>query len=79
MVKVAEDRSSWTEADKKWGYQFGVDGVMDVKTASAFLGNISHDTLSRYAANGWIRKGKLHGRVGFCTRSVKSWLSQREI
>lgn len=69
-----------SEADKRFGYRFGVDGVMGFDEACTFMGNISRDTLYRRIADELIRKGRhpKNGRSVVCRRSVTSYVSKLE-
>ena len=75
-ASVSEDRENWTEADKRFGYRFAVDGLMGPKEACEFLGGISRLTLDRLVnVDEVIRRGKFPGRktVGYCRRSVMNY------
>jgi len=63
--------SAGNEADKKWGYVFGCDGLMSARQAADFL-SVSDRSLDRMAAHGDIRKGVMprNGHRAFCKRSV---------
>lgn len=65
--------------DAKWGFQFGVDGVMGTTQACEFLGGISRDTLDRLAKDGLIRKGKIGSKVAICLKSARHFLSGLEV
>ena len=65
-------------ADAKWGYQFSIDGLMDVDEAETFLGDVSRRTPYRRTAKGLIRTGKDAGRTVFCRRSVVEYAASLE-
>ena len=70
-------------ADAKFGYRFGIDGLVSLEEACRFLGGINRDTLNKYAAQGLIRKGKRsglrYGRVVICKRSLEEYASSLEL
>jgi hypothetical protein len=67
-----------TPADRKWGYRFGVDGIVTAKKAQEMLGNLSRSVLDKRAVSGVIRRGKEGGRTVFCTRSIREYLHNLE-
>ena len=71
----------WNAADQDAGYPFGVDGLMSVVEACAFLGGISHDTLYRRCAEGKIRRGRHagNGKACFCRRSMAEYAHGLEL
>lgn len=69
-------------ANKKFGYVFGCDGVVDYKGASRLLGVSSRDTIRGMADRGLIRKGqhtgKSNAKAAFCRRSILEYLASIE-
>jgi hypothetical protein len=65
-------------ADDKWGFEFGCNGVVDMREASRLLAEASRSTLTRYAEAGSIRRGRIGGRVVFCRRSIESFIQNAE-
>ncbi|TWU12880.1 hypothetical protein CA54_17060 [Symmachiella macrocystis] len=70
-----------TGADKEWGYRFGVNGLMSVDEACAFLGGIHGETLKRKSNDGLVRRGRHpNGRtLAYCRRSVIEYIAQMEV
>ncbi len=67
-----------TPADKKHGYEFGCDGVMDYATAAEKLG-VSKRTIERYAEQGRFRSGKHPGSKSVvCRRSINEYMATLE-
>lgn len=67
------------EADEKFGYVFGVDGLLDAEATKTFL-SLSDRQLNRLADEGHIRKGTLpgsHHRV-FCRKSIVDFSKRLE-
>lgn len=67
---------------KNWGYEFGVDGVLQYAKAAELL-DVSIDTIERYAAAGHIRTGTHKGRDRrghrvICRRSLTLYLKSIE-
>jgi hypothetical protein len=56
------------DADKKWGYRFGVDGIV----------KCSVETVERRIRDGDIRSGKDHGRLVICKRSLTDYIAGLE-
>ncbi len=71
-----------TGADKKHGYVFGCEGVVDYNGAFKLLGVSSRDTVRNMARSGLIRQGqhagKSNAKAAFCRRSIHDYLSQIE-
>ena len=70
--------TSSTPADRKFGYRFGVDGLMAQEEAIEFLGNPSLSTIDRRVEEGKLRRGKDKGRVVLCRRSVVEYVASCE-
>jgi hypothetical protein len=66
------------DADKKWGYRFGVDGIVNPKDAAELLGKCSVETVERRIRDGDIRSGKDHGRLVICKRSLTDYIAGLE-
>lgn len=66
------------DADRKWGFHFGVDGAIDEKELRRLLGGVSDKTVDARCAAGLIRRGKDVRRVVFCRRSVMQYLAGLE-
>lgn len=79
MPKVVKHDELKTPADEKWGYQFGVDGLLSAEDACNFLGGCHRHTLDNYAADGKIRKGKSGNRIVICRRSLEEYVSNIEV
>lgn len=66
--------------DAKWGFTFGVDGVLDCLKACDFLG-VSRTSLYRLADQGRIRRrvmklrGEVSGKACFCRKSLQLFLA----
>lgn len=71
-----------TPADKKHGYTFGCDGVVDLDTACHLLGVSAKSTVTSYAERGFIRigqhKGSKTAKKCVCRRSITEYLSSLE-
>lgn len=67
------------ESTNRWGYTFGVDGVVDFESACEMFGGISRQTMDRRAEKQLIRKGKDAGRIVFCVRSIRRYLASTEV
>jgi hypothetical protein len=61
-------------ADARWGYPFGIDGLLSFERTVEFLGEISRAGLERLVEESKVRKGRMKagGAVKFCARSVRS-------
>jgi hypothetical protein len=70
--------SDLTDADKKWGYRFGVDGIVNTADAAILLGKRSVETVERRIAEGCFRSGKDHGRLVICKRSLLDYIAGLE-
>ncbi len=70
--------SDASPADRKWGYRFGVDGIVSCNDAREMLGGLSRSVLDKRAAQGLVRRGKEGGRTVFCIRSLKMYLNSIE-
>ncbi len=70
-----------TEADEKFGYEFGCDGLVSRDEACQLLGGVSVDTLEDLYRENKIRKGKMPGRrvVGICRRSLRNYIRSMEL
>lgn len=67
-------------ADLKWGFEFGVEGVMSIKSTAEFLDK-SEDTVWRLINAGHLRKGKPDSHSAkwmVCRRSVLNYLKAIE-
>ena len=69
--------NSESPADKAWGYEFGIDGLMSLDQVREFLGGMSRSAIERHVYSGELRKGR-KGRVYFCKRSVIAFASTFE-
>ncbi|QDU15495.1 hypothetical protein CA11_33200 [Gimesia maris] len=71
-----------TGANKKYGYIFGCEGVVDYQGAFILLGVSSRDTVRNMAKRGLIRQGQHTGssnaKAVFCRRSILEYLSKLE-
>lgn len=68
---------------EKWGYPFGVDGVVLLKEACETLAT-SEDTIYRLAEQGKLRLGrhagnKKRGRTVVCKKSMVAYLNSIEL
>jgi hypothetical protein len=66
------------EADAKWGYRFGIDGVVSIEQAQSALANASRNSINRRIADGLLRTGKDVGRVVICKRSLTNYIAGLE-
>jgi predicted DNA-binding transcriptional regulator AlpA len=67
-------------ADVRWGFAFGVDGVLTMKETCAAL-KTSRQTVWRLSTEGRIRQGNLRGpgtSVRYCKRSVDRFIQSLE-
>lgn len=67
-----------SEADRQWGFQFGIDGLCGPEEAMRLMGIQSLYTLNQRARDGQIRKGKApnnHSNV-YCRHSVRCYISE---
>jgi len=68
-------------ADLKWGFEFGIEGVMTTKDVCGFL-STNRTTLSRLVDEGRLRKGKrgenIKSRSVYCRRSVREYVRSLE-
>lgn len=67
-----------SEAERKWGYQFGIDGTVDLEEAAKILGGCDTQTVERRIAAGFLRVGKDVRRVIICKRSLMQYLARCE-
>lgn len=69
-------------ADKKHGYTFGCEGVVDLDTACNLLGVAAKSTVTNYAEKGFIRigqhKGSKTAKKVICRKSIDEYLSSLE-
>lgn len=72
------EKSKTGPADLKWGYPFGVDGVVGSEAAAALL-DCHRTTLYTLCNDGKIRRGKLNNRAKFCRRSITDYLRSLEV
>ncbi len=63
-----------TEADQKWGYKFGCDGLRRTIDAAEFLG-VSRQTVYRYIEENKLRSGA-NGKI--CYRSILNYAHSLE-
>jgi excisionase family DNA binding protein len=64
-----------SEADKMFGYAFGVDGLMKRSSVERLL-DCSHDTIDRMVDRNEIRSVKLPtGHTRICKRSVMNYIA----
>lgn len=79
---MATGTANPTEA--KWGYKFGVDGLVDIAQAAVQLGGVHRRTVVRWARDGLIRigevgrAGKQRGRLKVCKRSLSDYIKSCE-
>lgn len=71
-------RTSETEADRKWGYRFGCDGIVNLEDAGKILANASTRTVERRIAAGVLRAGYEGGRTVVCVRSIRDHIAGLE-
>lgn len=70
--------------ETKWGYRFGVDGLVDIAEAALQLGGVHRRTVERMAKDGLIRIGevgranKQRGRLKVCKRSLSDYIKSCE-
>lgn len=58
--------------DRRFGYEFGVDGVVTLKEAAALLG-VTIRTVRLYCQRGQLRRGNQAGRGRvICKRSIEA-------
>ena len=66
-----------TPADEQYGYAFGCDGMVSVKSAMAFL-DVGRSTIYRLIDKGSLRKGRIGPTVRICRRSLVNYATSRE-
>jgi len=66
------------ESDLRYGYQFGVDGLVTVEQVSEMLGGPSIRTVERRIRSGKFRTGRDEGRLVICKRSVLEYIAGLE-
>jgi hypothetical protein len=70
--------------ETKWGYRFGVDGLVDITEAASQLGGVHKRTVERMAKDGLIRMGEIgransqRGRLKICKRSLADYIKSCE-
>lgn len=67
-----------TEADRKHGYRFGCDGIVNMKQAAEMLGGVNERTVVRRIDAGVFRVGREGGRVVICKRSILDYIASLE-
>lgn len=74
--------STTRAANKKYGYSFGCDGVVNIAGAAELLGVSSENTVKKYADERRFRSGKHEGgecaRNVYCRRSILDYLDSLE-
>lgn len=75
-------KSTESPAEQKFGYQFGIEGLMTLKQAAAHL-SVSRTTLFDLVDKGRIRVGRSPGeaqqrRYRFCKRSILDYCKSLE-
>lgn len=68
----------WTEADRAYGWKFGVCGVVRVSKARELLGGISRFTVAKLAREGKIRYGHVGGVKVICVFSIRRYIEAAE-
>ncbi len=66
-------------AEKKWGFEFGIEGSLNGVKAAEFIGGCSTRTLERLVDAGQIRSAKTGRRVVYCKRSLREYMKAREV
>lgn len=77
-ITLAETPVTLTDADRKCGYRFGVDGLVTIADAAKMLGNCSERTVERRLADGLFRCGREGGRCVICKRSLTDYIATLE-
>ncbi len=75
MAKKAAVQSA---VDKRFGYEFGCDGLVSMSEARKLLGGVSRDTVKRLGANLKIRLGKSPNLIMVCARSLREYIKSLE-
>lgn len=70
--------SERNEADAKWGYRFGEDGIINLEDAAAMLAKASTQTVENRIKAGKIRSGKDVGRLVICKKSLVEYIAGLE-
>lgn len=71
-MRAATDRTD-RAANREYGYPFGVDGIMSVEQAMAFLA-CSKSTIYRLIEAGKLRHGRMGPAARICRRSITDYL-----
>ncbi|WP_010587880.1 hypothetical protein [Schlesneria paludicola] len=66
-----------TATDRKWGFPYGVDGLLSFEKTQELLGGMSRTSIERHVKSGLLRKGG-SGKVYFCKRSVYDFIRTLE-
>ena len=77
MLTVVQDELT-NEADRKHGYRFGVDGLMNIEEVAKVLGGCTTRTVENRIADGCFRSGKDKGRLVVCRRSLMDYIAGLE-
>jgi hypothetical protein len=80
MTTVVREHSP---AEKRWGYAFGIDGVVSSSAAREMLGGVCLRTLKEYAADNLIRigyrkPGVPSSGITVCRRSLMAYIASCE-
>lgn len=78
MMPLTVVNTSETESDRKWGYRFGVEGIVSLEEAAAMLAGCSTRTVERRIEQGLIRPGKHGGRLVICKQSLLDYIASLE-
>jgi hypothetical protein len=77
-MKLTVVNTENNEADREWGFEFGVDGIVNLETAAKMLADASTRTVLRRIADGKIRGGNEGRRLVICLRSIRQHIRRGE-
>ena len=72
LVATTTTKTGTSPADQRWGFQFGVDGLMTTPEACEFL-KVSRYVIYALVKAGSIRRGGQRKGMRLCKRSVQAY------
>lgn len=78
MVSLMAVNAPENEADRRHGYRFGCEGIVDIPTAAERLGGVSVCTVFRRIAANKFRAGREGNRTVICIRSLNDYIASLE-
>jgi hypothetical protein len=74
---IAANTQHLSPADRKFGYEFGAEGVVSLKTACEML-DMHRGSVWRLYKAGLIRRNNIRSKPKFCRRSILNYLKSTE-